>query len=276
MVNAQPTIRRLKEFGIRPKRDLGQNFLIDNNILGVIAAEADLQPDDIVLEVGGGVGILSEYLVPRVHHTHVVEIDETLEPALTDALAPYPGKSTLHFADAVRMRLDVLDPAPTKVVANLPYGIAATLIIRVCHELPSVHRQVGMVQREVGERFAASPGTPAYGAPSVLAQLTGEMRVLRAVPRKVFHPVPNVDSVLVGFTRTAPPPPKRVVALVQAGFKHRRKTLPGALAMDSRFGKAVRDAVRAALVEMGHPEDARAERLAPQDWIRLHEALEAS
>ena len=142
------------------------------------------------------------------------------------------------------MRLDLraLQPAPTKVVANLPYGVAATVILRVVEELPDVVTQVAMVQREVGERLAAKPGSSAYGAPSVLAQLACEVRVLRPVSRRVFHPVPNVDSVLVGLKRVAPPPEPELRALVSAGFAHRRKALPGSLALAGD-----RDRARAAL-----------------------------
>jgi 16S rRNA (adenine1518-N6/adenine1519-N6)-dimethyltransferase len=271
----QPSLRRLREFGIRPNRELGQNFLIDSNILDVIAKAAELNEEDVVLEVGGGLGVLSEYLAPRAAHTHVVEVDRSLEPALRDALEPFEDRTTLHFADAVRLDLQALDPAPTKVIANLPYGVAATVIIRACHELGDVQRQVAMVQREVGERFAAKPGTAAYGAPSVLAQLTSEVRVLRPVARTVFHPVPNVDSVLLGLTRTAPPPPEAVVRLVQAGFAHRRKALPRSLAHAPGAEPGVRDRARAALVAMGRRDDTRAERLAPQEWLELHERMEA-
>jgi len=200
---AQPSLRRLAAFGIRPKRDLGQNFLIDSNLLGVIERAAGLGPDDVVLEVGGGLGVLSEYLAARVAHVHVVELDPSLEPALRDALGPHPN-TTLHLADAVRLDLGALDPAPTKVVANLPYGVAASVLLRTIAELPQVATWVAMVQKEVGERLAAAAGTPAYGVPSVLAQLACSVRVLRPVSRTVFHPVPNVDSVLVGLTRTGP------------------------------------------------------------------------
>jgi 16S rRNA (adenine1518-N6/adenine1519-N6)-dimethyltransferase len=265
---AQPSLRRLKAFGIRPNRELGQNFLIDSNLLDVIGRAADLAADDVVLEVGGGLGVLSEYLAARVAHVHVVEVDRKLEPALRDALDPFDNAS-LHFADAVRLDLGALRPAPTKVVANLPYGVAATVILRVVEELPGVGTQVAMVQREVGERLAARPGTPAYGAPSVLAQLACEVRVLRAVSRNVFHPVPNVDSVLVGLRRTGPPPEPELRALVTAGFAHRRKALPGSLALAGMD----RDRARAALESLGVRGDARAETLAPAQWRELYGAL---
>ena len=154
----QPSLRRLKQFGVRPKRDLGQNFLIDSNILGVIERAAELSPQDVALEIGGGLGVLSEYLGERCAHVHVVELDRSLEPALRDALDPHPN-TTLHIADAMDLDLAALDPAPTKVVANLPYGIAAGAILRTIEELPGVTRWVAMVQKEVGERLAAEPGT---------------------------------------------------------------------------------------------------------------------
>jgi 16S rRNA (adenine1518-N6/adenine1519-N6)-dimethyltransferase len=265
-----PSLRRLKQFGVRPVRDLGQNFLIDSNLLDVIAREAGLAETDVVLEVGGGLGVLSEHLAATAQHVHVVEIDRRLEPALADALAPFAATTTLHFADAVKLDYAALDPVPTKVIANLPYGVAATVILDTVVALPGVTRWVAMVQREVGERLAASAGTPAYGAPSVLAQLSCEVKVARAVSRTVFHPVPNVDSVLVRLERTAPPAPADVRALVSAGFAHRRKTLPRSLAQS---GAAGRDETRAALAALGLPEDVRAERLEPGQWVALAEAL---
>jgi 16S rRNA (adenine1518-N6/adenine1519-N6)-dimethyltransferase len=262
----------MQAFGIRPKRDLGQNFLIDSNILDVIARAAELAPDDVVLEIGGGVGVLSEHLAERVAHVHVVEVDRGLEPALRDALDPFGTRATLWLADAMTLDLGALDPAPTKVVANLPYGIAAGAILRTIEQLPSVTRWVAMVQKEVGERFAARAGTPAYGVPSVLAQLACDVRVLRPISRRVFHPVPNVDSVLVGLQRRADaaPLPPELRAFVQGAFAHRRKALARSVAL---AGVADRDAVRAALEALGEPADVRAERLAPERLRELWEAI---
>jgi 16S rRNA (adenine1518-N6/adenine1519-N6)-dimethyltransferase len=268
----QPSLRRLRQFGVRPKRDLGQNFLIDSNILGVIARAADLGSDDVVLEIGGGLGVLSEHLAAHAAHVHVVEVDRALVPALEDALAPHPN-TTLHVADALDLDLGALAPAPTKVVANLPYGIAASAILRTIEELDGVTRWVAMVQREVGERFAAAPGTPAYGVPSVLAQLACDVRVHRSIARTVFHPVPNVDSVLVVLDRTGPAPTPEVRALVRAAFAHRRKALARSLALSPGHGPDVRDRARAALAQLGHPADERAERLAPEEFRALAEAL---
>jgi 16S rRNA (adenine1518-N6/adenine1519-N6)-dimethyltransferase len=270
----QPSLRRLRQFDIRPNRELGQNFLIDSNILEVIGRAAELDPSDVVLEIGGGLGVLSEYLAERVAHVHVVEVDPRLEPALRDALDPHPN-TTLHLADALELDLIRLDPAPTKVVANLPYGIAATAILRTIEELPSVTRWVAMVQREVGERLAAAPGTSAYGVPSVLAQAACDVRVARAISRTVFHPVPNVDSVLVLLERRGAAATPEVRALVQAAFAHRRKALAGSLALAPGAPRDVRDRARAALEELGHPPDVRAERLSPADFAALAQRLAA-
>jgi 16S rRNA (adenine1518-N6/adenine1519-N6)-dimethyltransferase len=275
MVTAEPrqaSLRRLRRFGIRPNRELGQNFLIDDNILGVIERAAELDRDDVVLEVGGGLGVLSEHLAPRVAHLHVVEVDRSLEPPLVEALEPFPN-ATLHLADAVALDLGALDPPPGKVVANLPYGVAATVLLKSIAELPEAHLWVAMVQREVGERLAAVPGSKAYGATSVLAQLACEVRVLRRIPRTVFHPEPNVESALVLLRRRAAAPPPELTALVHSAFAHRRKALAGSLALVPGAPDDLRQAARAALTAIGHPEDARAERIPAADWPRLADAI---
>jgi 16S rRNA (adenine1518-N6/adenine1519-N6)-dimethyltransferase len=237
----QPSLRRLREFGVRPRRDRGKNFLVDSNILGVIERAAALAADDVVLEIGGGLGVLSEHLAPRCAHVHVVELDRALVPALEDALAGHVN-TTLHVADAMTLDLRALAPAPTAVVANLPYGIAAGAILRTIEELDGVTRWV-------------------------------DVRVHRAISRNVFHPVPNVDSVLVALQRTGPAPPPALRRLVQAGFAHRRKALARSLSLAAGADPGVRDAARAALVDLGHPADVRAERLSPADFRALGEAL---
>ena len=267
----QSSRRRMREFGVRPNRELGQNFLVDDNILEVIGRAAELDVSDVVLEVGGGLGVLSEYLAERVAHLHVVEVDRSLEPALRDALDPFGERVTLHLADAVSLAFGELEPAPNKVVANLPYGVAATVILKALEELPDATLIVAMVQREVGERLAAGPGSKIYGATSVLAQLSAEVKVARKISAKVFQPVPNVESALVELRRVAPPPDAAVVRLVHEAFAHRRKALAGSLAL-ARDGD-IRERARAALVEIEQPADARAERLSPQDFVALAERL---
>jgi 16S rRNA (adenine1518-N6/adenine1519-N6)-dimethyltransferase len=254
-------------------RELGQNFLVDRNILDVIERLAELGPEDVVLEIGGGLGVLSERIAAAVAHLHVVELDRRLEPALREALAGFQGRVSLWFGDAVELDFGLLDPPPGKVVANLPYGVAATAVLRTIELLPSVLSWVVMVQREVGERFAAAPGTSAYGVPSVLAQISCEVRVLRAVGRGVFRPVPNVDSVLLGLRRVGPAPPPQVRGLVHDAFAHRRKALAGSLALAPGAEPGIRERARAALVSLGLRPDVRAERLSPGEFVVLAERL---
>jgi 16S rRNA (adenine1518-N6/adenine1519-N6)-dimethyltransferase len=275
----------MRRFGVRPDRDLGQNFLIDSNILGVIERAAELAPEDVVLEIGGGLGVLSEHLAERVGYVHVVEVDERLREALRDATDPYTNVA-VHWGDAMTIALRGLDPGPTKVVANLPYGIAAGILLRTIEELASVNSWVAMVQREVGERLAAPPGGSAYGAPSVIAQLACEVEVLRLIPRTVFHPAPNVDSVLVRLRRRratdvagaggvpaslSNPPALR--ALVGGAFAYRRKTLARSLALSGQATHGSREKIWEALQRLGHPTDVRAERLSPEDFRELARLL---
>jgi 16S rRNA (adenine1518-N6/adenine1519-N6)-dimethyltransferase len=271
-VTRQSSLRRLREFGVRPNRELGQNFLIDDNILRLIGQAAELEPADVVLEVGGGLGVLSEFLAEHVAGLHVVEVDEGLRPALEDAVGQAEGVH-LHFADALSLDYSALEPAPTKIVANLPYGIAATVVLKSLEELPSATLWIAMVQREVGERLAAAHGSKTYGVTSVLAQLSCDVRVVRRVPPTVFHPPPKVDSAIVALRRHSPPPARDVVDLVHAGFAHRRKALPRSLSLAPGADPGVRDRARAALERMGHPADERAERLTPAEFARLAEEL---
>jgi 16S rRNA (adenine1518-N6/adenine1519-N6)-dimethyltransferase len=260
--------------GGRRVRELGQNFLVDRNLLDVIEGLAQLRDDEVVLEIGGGLGVLSQRLAARVSHLHVVEVDRRLAPRLNQALAPFTNVS-LHIADALALDLHGLTPPPHKVVANLPYGIAATIILKTIEELAEVSEWVVMVQREVGERFAAAPGGDAYGVPSVLAQIACDVALLRPVSRNVFRPVPRVDSVLLGLRRRGPAAGDELRALVHDAFAHRRKALAGSLALSARALPGVRERARAALVELGHPADERAERLSPEEFCELARRLAA-
>jgi 16S rRNA (adenine1518-N6/adenine1519-N6)-dimethyltransferase len=257
---------------VSPRRtgpgSLGQNFLIDHNIIDVIARLAALTGDDVVLEVGGGDGILTRRLVADTAFVQLIEIDRGLADGLRDALG---GGGALHLADAVSFDLGTLAPPPTKMVANLPYGVAATVVLKTVFET-AITDWVVMVQREVGERFAAAAGASAYGVPSVLAQLCCDVKVLRPVSRQVFRPVPNVDSVLLGLTRrpdTTLADPMAVRALVHDAFAHRRKALARSVSLRRGGSSEVREALRRAVVELGFPDDVRAERLAPGDFVAL-------
>lgn len=268
----QPSIERMRRFDIRPRRKLGQNFLVDNNILGVIAESARLSNEDCVLEIGGGLGVLSEYLADRTKFTHVIEIDESLRGPLDDALEGYENVA-LTFADAVGLDFSALDPLPTKLVANLPYNVAATCVIKAFYELPDLQLCCVMAQREVGERLAAAPGGKLYGATSVLVQAVAGETGTRRLSRNIFHPVPNVDSSLVTLTRTRANPPADFADLVHGAFAHRRKPLPGSLALARRDDPTVKQRAASALAELGLPADTRAERLTAEQFLRLRDLL---
>ena len=250
---------------VRPKKELGQHFLVDENILGVIGRLAELQADDVVLEVGPGLGVLTRYLAARVAHVHAVELDQSLEPQLQGI-----ERTTLHWQDALALDPAALEPPPTKLVANLPYNIATPLVVESLDRAPTVGSWCVMVQREVADRFFARPGTKAYGAVSVLVQLVTERTGFHAVSRQVFRPRPNVDSALVAFGRREKAVPPGVKPVVEAAFAHRRKTLAHSLALSSL---ATREQAAAALDALGRDANVRAEELAPQDFVALTAAL---
>jgi 16S rRNA (adenine1518-N6/adenine1519-N6)-dimethyltransferase len=255
----------------RPKRELGQHFLADENILGVIARLAGLDPADVVLEIGPGLGVLTAYLADRVASVHAVELDRSLEPRLREALAGRENVE-LHFGDALAIDLRTLEPPATKLVANLPYSVATPLVAESLDGLPNVGLWCVMVQREVAERFFAEPETKAYGAVSVLVQLVAERTGFHPVSRNVFRPRPNVDSALVAFRRRGglPADYPRVKAVVGAAFAHRRKQLPNSLEL---AGIASRPQAAAALERIGRDASTRAEELRPEDFVALAEAL---
>jgi 16S rRNA (adenine1518-N6/adenine1519-N6)-dimethyltransferase len=250
---------------------LGQNFLADTNLLEAIVRDAEVQPDDVVLEVGGGEGALTERLAPLAIHVHVVELDEKLRDTLELLTAERPNVEVI-WGDAMRIDLAALDPPPTRIVSNLPYSIATPLILRTIEQLPTVGSWTLLVQREIADRLRAAPGSRAYGSPSVLVQLACEVELRRRVDRAVFRPRPRVDSALVRLTRLGPGASPPVARLVREAFAHRRKTLAGSIEL---AGGHKRGAVREALRALGLSEDARAEALAPRDFVRLAERLEA-
>jgi 16S rRNA (adenine1518-N6/adenine1519-N6)-dimethyltransferase len=246
------------------KKEYGQHFLVDRNILEVIGRLAELGPDDVVLEIGPGQGVLTRYLAERAALVHAVEIDRGLEPALNDL----PANVDLVFGDALRVELP---QDATKLVANLPYNVATPLIVESLDGLPQIGLWCVMVQREVADRLFAEPRTKAYGAVSVLVQLAAERTGFHAVSRTVFRPPPNVDSALVAFRREQLPPGfRRVKEVVTAAFAHRRKTLPNSLAL---AGLAPREQAAEALAAIGRPAEARAEALAPDEFVALAKAL---
>ena len=250
----------------RPKKELGQHFLVDENILRVIERLAELSSDDVVLEIGPGRGILTRFLAARVEHVHAVEIDRSLAADL-----PTEGNVELHWGDALALDLAAFEPKPRKLVANLPYNVATPIVVESLDGLPSVERWCVMVQREVAERFFAVPRTKAYGAVSVLVQLATQRTGRHPVTREVFRPRPSVDSALVAFRRRPLPTDWRhVKRTVEAAFAHRRKTLPNSLALS---GVATRDRAEAAIGALGLRLDTRAEALEPEEFVALARAL---
>jgi 16S rRNA (adenine1518-N6/adenine1519-N6)-dimethyltransferase len=252
---------------VSPKKGLGQHFLVDENILGVIGRLAQLAPDDVVLEIGPGLGVLTRYLAARVARVHAVELDVSLAMHLDDV----GGNVELHFGDALRLDLAALAPDATKLVANLPYSVATPLLVESLDGLPGIELWCVMLQRELADRLFATPGTKAYGAVSVLVQLATERTGFHPVSRMVFRPRPNVDSALVAFRRSGPPPnAARVKQVVVAAFAHRRKTLPNSLAL---AGLVSREQGIDALAAIGRSSDTRAEALSPAEFVALAEEL---
>jgi 16S rRNA (adenine1518-N6/adenine1519-N6)-dimethyltransferase len=256
---------------ISPKKELGQHFLVDENILGVIGRLAGLAPEDVVLEIGPGLGVLTRFLADRVAHVHAIELDRGLEPELRASLGAR-ANIELHFADALRFDYGALRPTPHKLVANLPYNVATPLVAESLDGIPSIELWCVMVQREIADRFFAEPGTKAYGAVSVLVRLAAERTGFHPVSRTVFRPRPNVDSALVAFRRRDLPYDFGLIKrLVVAAFSHRRKTLPNSLEL---AGFATREDAAAALEsELGRSPDTRAEALAPEEFVALARSL---
>ena len=252
-----------------PKKQLGQHFLADPNILGVIGRLAELGPDDVALEIGPGLGVLTRYLAEHVRHVHAVELDRSLAPHLGELAER--ANVDVHWGDALALDLAALEPAPTKLVANLPYSVATPIVAESLTGLPGLELWCVMVQREVADRFFAKPSTKAYGAVSVLVQLAARRTGLHPVARTVFRPPPNVDSALVAFRRVPLPAHfARIKAVVEASFAHRRKTLPNSLA---HAGLAERGHAAAALEAIGRLPETRAEALEPAEFVALTEAL---
>jgi 16S rRNA (adenine1518-N6/adenine1519-N6)-dimethyltransferase len=259
-----------RQLELRPTKTLGQNFLHDANTIRRIVRTAEVGPEDVVLEVGPGLGSLTLGLLPVVASVVAVEIDPRLAeqlphtvaeraPALADRLTVVP-------ADALRVE-ELPGPPPTALVANLPYNVAVPVLLHLLERFPTLERALVLVQAEVAERLAAAPGTPAYGVPSVKAAWYGEVRRAGAVGRRVFWPEPNVDSGLVALVRRPPPPGDRAAtfAAVDAAFAMRRKSLRGALARWAGSPAAAEARLRAAGIDPA----VRGEQLSVGDFARL-------
>ncbi|WP_329055102.1 16S rRNA (adenine(1518)-N(6)/adenine(1519)-N(6))-dimethyltransferase RsmA [Amycolatopsis sp. NBC_01488] len=259
------------ELDVRPTKKLGQNFVHDPNTVRRIVELANVGPDDVVLEVGPGLGSLTLGLLATGAHVVAVEIDPKLAARLPGTVAERgaeaAGRLTVVGADALRVTRDQL-PEPTALVANLPYNVAVPVVLHLLAELPSLHSGLVMVQTEVADRMAAGPGSRIYGVPSVKLAYYGPARKVAAVPRSVFWPVPNVDSALVAFERGDAPASDdrdRLFGLVDAAFSQRRKTLRAALAGWAGSAERAGELLTAA----GIDPKTRGEQLDVHDFARL-------
>jgi 16S rRNA (adenine1518-N6/adenine1519-N6)-dimethyltransferase len=267
-------LRALAErHGIRPKRSLGQHFLIDPNLARAIAADAGVGPGDRVVEIGAGLGSLTRALAEAGAGVLAVEVDPSLIPALEESVTGLVGVRVLH-ADATDPEWhDALGEGEWVLAANLPYNVATHLVLNTLRDVPQVRRLVVMVQREVGERLVADPGEDAYGIPSLRAAYRAEGTLVRRVPPSVFWPRPKVESVIVRFVRRDEPavdvPEDRLWAVVDAGFAERRKTMRNALRRLGMEAGRADDLLQAA----GIDPSARGETLSLEDFARIAGSL---
>jgi 16S rRNA (adenine1518-N6/adenine1519-N6)-dimethyltransferase len=258
--------------GVAPTKKLGQNFVHDPNTVRRIVAAAGLTPDDVVLEVGPGLGSLTLGLVGAAAHVHAVEIDPVLAAALPATVTS--DRLTVHHADALRVTAAGLRPPPTMLVANLPYNVAVPVVLNLLAELPTLRGGLVMVQKEVADRLVAGPGSKVYGVPSVKLAWYAMARAAGRVPPAVFWPVPNVDSGLVAFTRRTPPAEvdrRAVFAVIDAAFAQRRKTLRAALA---GWAGSPADAEKI-LLSAGIKPQARGESLSVEEFAAIAAAATA-
>ncbi|MDT7547052.1 MAG: rRNA (adenine1518-N6/adenine1519-N6)-dimethyltransferase [Actinomycetota bacterium] len=266
-----PDVRELAaRLGLRPTKSLGQNFVIDPNTVRRLVRTAGVGEDDVVVEVGPGLGSLTLGLLPAVSRVVAVEIDPVLAaelPRTVEARLPsYADRLQVLEQDALRLT-DVPGPPPTAFVANLPYNVAVPVLLRLLENLPSLRTGLVMVQAEVADRLAAPPGSKTYGVPSVKAAWYADVRRAGAVGRNVFWPAPHVDSGLVAFTRRPTPEGDRaaVFALVDAAFAQRRKTLRAALSGWAGSPDEAERRLRAA----GLDPSSRGEVLSVEEFARL-------
>ncbi len=265
-------VRRIaEELDVRPTKKWGQNFVIDPNTVRRIVRVADVAPNDVVLEVGPGIGSLTLALLETGAHVVAVEIDPRLAERLPRTVAEFAPEfaDRLDVVCADAMEVVELPAEPTSVVANLPYNVAVPVVLHLLVTFPSIQRILVMVQREVADRLCAEPGSRTYGVPSVKARWFGDVRYAGDVGRTVFWPAPNVDSGLVSITRgTEPAGANRseVFAIVDAAFGQRRKQLRSALS--GHFLGQVDSVLAAAGVD----PSARGEQLDVQDFISIARA----
>ena len=265
--------------GVRPTKALGQNFVVDANTVRRIVRRSGVGPEDVAVEVGPGLGSLTLALLDVAARVVAVEVDPVLAGQLPGTVAQrrpdLSGRLEVLAADALHVEA-LPGPAPSALVANLPYNIAVPVVLTFLERFPSIRHGLVMVQTEVAERLAAAPGSKTYGVPSVKAAWYAHVAMAGQVPRTVFWPVPNVDSSLVALARRDPPASvagrEAVFAVVDAAFAQRRKTLRAALAGWAGSAAAAEDVLRAAGVDPG----TRGERLDVQQFAAIADARHRS
>ena len=248
-----------------PKKRFGQHFLKDPNTARIVAS--GVTRDDVVLEIGPGRGFLTAFLAERAGLVHAVELDPDLLPSLREAVRG-TNNVVVHEGDALRFDYSALRPAPHRLVANLPYNIASPLVLRLLEEVHSLRTLRFMVQLEVARRMAAERGTKDYAAYAVLAQLLASVNVVHRVPPTVFDPPPRVHSAIVEMDRKSKPEGyEGIKRLVLGAFRSRRKRLV------NNLPEPVRRQAPRILGSLGYGPDARAEELAPEDFVALYRTL---
>lgn len=270
-------VRRLAEAcGIRPSKQRGQNFVIDANTVRRIVRTSGVGPDDVVLEVGPGLGSLTLGLLSVARRVVAVEIDAALAAMLPTTIAEFAPEAAENFevvlGDAMRVS-QLPGPPPTALVANLPYNVSVPVLLHLFELLPTIRTGLVMVQSEVAHRLAAAPGSKTYGVPSVKAAWYADVQLAGQIGRNVFWPAPNVDSALVAWKRREPPTTRvareQVFAVIDAAFAQRRKTLRSTL---TRLAGSAAEAENA-LVSAGVSPQARGEVITVQEFIRIAECL---
>ena len=248
-----------------PKKRFGQHFLKDPNTARIVAS--GVTKDDVVLEIGPGRGFLTTFLAERASLVHAVELDPDVLPGLRQAVADR-NNVVVHEGDALRFDYSALDPVPNRLVANLPYNIASPLVLALLEDLDSLRTLRFMVQLEVARRMVAERGTKDYAAYAVLAQLLASVKILHRVPPTVFDPPPRVHSAVVEMDRNSKPDGYLgIKRLVLGAFRSRRKRLV------NNMPEPVRREAPQVLQSLGYGPDARAEELAPEDFVSLYRAL---
>ncbi len=279
--NAARTKEVLAKYNMSAKKKFGQNFLIDSHVLEGIVEAAGVTKDDLVLEIGPGIGSLTQYLAEAAGKVIAVEIDKTLLPVLADTLSEYDNVTVIN-EDILKVNLDEVvtenGGRPIKVVANLPYYITTPIIMKLFESRARIESITVMVQKEVADRMAAGPGGKDYGSLSLAVGYYAKAVTVMDVPPSSFIPQPNVGSAVVNLSRYAEPrvsvqDEKRLVEIVRTAFNQRRKTLSNSLSNNPAL-RVSRQEVVDALVKMGVDEKARGEILTLEQFAELSDILQ--